>query len=70
MEKWKAVQKKWVWQTTVDRNIGGHTARIPDSYTFYKGSGPRGIGVDLSSKGEIDHRGGGRNNNSMDFRSA
>lgn len=54
MEKWKAVQKKWVWQTTVDRNIGGHTARIPDSYTFYKGSGPRGIGVDLSSKELID----------------
>lgn len=39
---------------TGDRNIGGHTARIPDHINFLSGDGPRGVGIDLSSKDKIE----------------
>ena len=51
MKKWSIARRKMAWQVMGDRNIGGHTARIPDNYHFLSGPGPRGVGIDLSSKG-------------------
>ena len=51
MKKWSIAKRKMAWQVTGDRNIGGHTARIPDSFSFLSGPGPRGVGIDLSTKG-------------------
>ena len=51
MKRWTIAKRKMAWQVTGDRNIGGHTARIPDHINFLSGDGPRGVGIDLSSKG-------------------
>ena len=51
MKKWSIAKRKMAWQVMGDRNIGGHTARIPDDFNFLSGPGPRGVGIDLSSKG-------------------
>ena len=51
MKKWSIAKRKMAWQVMGDRNIGGHTARIPDDFNFLAGPGPRGVGIDLSSKG-------------------
>ncbi|XP_063682308.1 uncharacterized protein LOC134817125 isoform X2 [Bolinopsis microptera] len=54
MKKWGIAKRKMAWQVTGDRNIGGHTARIPDSFNFMAGPGPRGVGIDLSSRDKIE----------------
>ncbi|KAL5254751.1 hypothetical protein ACHWQZ_G014254 [Mnemiopsis leidyi] len=54
MKKWSIAKRKMAWQVMGDRNIGGHTARIPDDFNFLSGPGPRGVGIDLSSKERIE----------------